>query len=139
MTEGPITGGCQCGAVRYELTKPVAEVSHCHCSMCRKLHGALFASFGTVSLNDLSITGEENLGTHRSSPPVARRFCTRCGGQVMSESDGNTDVVELALGTLDPGQAPGHDRSREIHIYWESKVPWYEPGDDLERVNRMGD
>ena len=77
-------GSCQCGAVRYEVTGEVSHVSHCHCSMCRKLHGALFVSFGGVARDDLKLEGAESLREYRSSDAIIRQFCATCGGQVFA-------------------------------------------------------
>ena len=43
-----LRGSCLCGTVRYEIRGPVGRVSHCHCAMCRKAHGAAFATYGRV-------------------------------------------------------------------------------------------
>ncbi len=129
MGDDTISGGCQCGAVRYEISGPLENVAHCHCSMCRKLHGALFASFGDTDRDRMTIRGEENLDSYESSPGLARRFCRFCGGQIAVVFDRAPNGMAVALGSLDPGQSPGHDPASERHIFWESKVPWYDPAD----------
>ena len=65
-------GSCHCGAVRYEVTGRVGHVSHCHCSMCRKLQGALFVSFGGVARDELKVEGRESLREYRSSDAISR-------------------------------------------------------------------
>lgn len=134
-----IVGGCQCGAVRYRLSAPVQRVEHCHCSMCRRLHGALFVSFGIARRADFQLEGEDALGDYPSSPGVHRRFCTVCGGQITVEVDSWPERIVVCLGSLDAGMAPGHDPAAERHAHWESKVAWYDPGDSLPRHHGSGD
>ena len=134
-----LKGSCQCGAVRYEAPGPVLGVDHCHCSMCRKLHGALFASFGTVDRDSLTITGEEQLREFRSSEMVHRRFCGLCGGQVFALDPARPDRIALCLGSLDAGEMPNHDPAVERHIFWDSKVAWHDPADGAPRVDRHGE
>ena len=59
MTDFPISGGCQCGAVRYTVHAPPSDVEHCHCSMCRKTNGSLFWTGATIAAEHLTIEGEE--------------------------------------------------------------------------------
>ena len=139
MTTSAITGGCQCGAVRYEISEPLHDVSHCHCSMCRKAHGTLFASFGRARRDSFNLTGEQNVTGYESSPGMVRRFCKSCGGQVVIMSNDAPEVCFVALGSLDAGQSPGHAAGEEKHIFWESKVDWYDPIDDLPKVTGYGE
>lgn len=139
MSGETIAGGCQCGAVRYRLSAPMQRVEHCHCSMCRRLHGALFASFGIARRADLRLSGEDRLGGYRSSPGVHRRFCRGCGGQIAVDVDSDPERVILCLGSLDAGASPGHDPASERHAYWGSKVAWYDPADALPRHDGPGD
>ncbi len=139
MSDKPIIGGCQCGAVRYELSEPLHDVAHCHCSMCRKAHGALFVSFGRTKRDNLSLTGEANLDGYESSRGIVRRFCKTCGGQIVITSQDAPEECFIALGSLDAGQAPGHDKATERHIFWESRVTWYDPSDDLPKVTEYGE
>ena len=139
MTTSAITGGCQCGAVRYEISEPLHDVSHCHCSMCRKAHGTLFASFGRARRDSFNLTGEQNVTGYESSPGMVRRFCKSCGGQIIIHGEALGDETFVALGSLDAGQTPGHDPATETHIFWESKVDWYDPADGRKTVKGYGD
>jgi hypothetical protein len=130
----PIQGGCQCGAVRYTLTAPPREVLHCHCSLCRKAHGALFASFGVYDASALTIEhGTDGLGDYESSPGSHRQFCGRCGCQLFNRIDKWPDRAFVLLGTLDIGALPGHGPASERHIFWDSRVHWYDVGEDGRR------
>ena len=123
-----ITGSCLCQAVKYELSKPPEEMSNCHCSMCRKSHGAPFATFARVKASTLRFaTGEEQLVRYRSSHPVQRCFCPICGSPIVFLFDGMPDAAWIAAGTLDqdPGVKP------TSHIFVDSKAPWHDITDNL--------
>lgn len=83
-------GSCLCTAVQYELSATPQAVSHCHCSQCRKGHGALFASYSSVQrcvLRLLSVAS--HIKTYESSPGVSREFCAQCGSTLFwSRSEG---------------------------------------------------
>ena len=108
----PLEGGCQCGAVRYRVHAAAHEIYHCHCSMCRKLHGALFVTWAVVPRGRLEVTrGEGGLATFESSPGVRRRFCRDCGCHFICEIDSDPDFDWFTPGTLDGGVHPGHARN----------------------------
>ena len=73
-------GACLCGALRYEVEGPFNNLMHCHCSMCRKHHGAPFATFvGASSKGFRWISGEGAAVEYPSSASGRRRFCGVCG------------------------------------------------------------
>src|SRR5215210_7150175 len=73
-----LTGGCQCGAVRYALLSEPTGASICHCRMCQKAFGSYFAPFAGVPPKDLEwVRGM--LASYRSSEMVERGFCRDCG------------------------------------------------------------
>ncbi len=79
-----IQGGCQCGKARYEAASAISDLSHCHCSMCRKLHGAAFATFAAVARDtSAGLQGEGVLRTYASSDKIDRVFCSLCGSQLV--------------------------------------------------------
>ena len=130
----PITGGCQCGAVRYTVRAPATETRHCHCSICRKTYGAIFVTFATFPRDAFSIDkGEDNLVSYQSSPGNSRKFCRTCGAHIMEVVDDAPEEVYVAAGTIDGGAHPGHPEGAIKHIFVGSKVPWYEITDSLPR------
>ena len=140
MNKPRLTGGCQCGAIRYAVSRPATDVMHCHCFLCRKTHGALFASAAVVPLAAFTLVrGENELGDYESTPGCHRQFCRVCGGQLFTRVDHWPDEFFINLGTLDPGQSPGHPADKERHIFWESRVAWYDPGDDLPKHTGYGE
>lgn len=119
-------GSCLCSAVRYELLTSPKAVSHCHCSQCRKGHGAAFASYGSVPRNALRIVeGAASIKAFASSKTVLREFCGECGSSLFwSSAEGQfANWVSVALGTLDTPFVPG----KQKHVYAESLVDWYMP------------
>ncbi len=117
-------GSCLCSAIRYELHARPKAVSHCHCSQCRKGHGAAFASYGSVLRTDLLIThGAEQLASYASSEAVLRQFCSQCGSSLFwSKTSGEFGGwISIALGTLDsPFTA-----EKQQHVEVSSKAAWY--------------
>jgi hypothetical protein len=97
-----MTGGCQCGAVRYALYAEPTEASICHCRMCQKAFGNYFAPFTGVQLKDFAwMRGEP--GSFRSSELVERGFCRDCGTP-LSFRYTVTDRISVAIGSLDEPQ-----------------------------------
>ena len=121
-----IRGSCLCGGIRYEITGPLGRVGHCHCSMCRKSHGAAFVTWAIVTPGQFRWTaGEELLHAYQSSPDRARCFCSRCGSPLVSTWRGTVTEVALATVDGDPGVRPGE------HIFTQSRACWYEIADGL--------
>ena len=123
-----IRGSCLCGSIRYEVRGTVGRVNNCHCIMCRKAHGAAFATYGHVKAEDFALlSGTDDLGSYQSSPPVTRTFCKKCGSSLQFIVTERPEVFGLALGTLDddPGVRPSK------HIFVDSKAPWFDICDDL--------
>ena len=135
MSDFSLTGGCFCGGVRYRMTAPALYTNHCHCSICRRLHGALFVTFSQFPREHFSLEGGEAQLSHFDSSAGSRRsFCARCGCNVFSEVSDEPDVVYLAAGTLDDGAHPGHPEAEEEHIFYASKVPWFDVCDPLPKL-----
>lgn len=117
-----LEGRCLCGAVAFEVQGPVERVSHCHCSMCRKGHGAAFATYGTVRAAQHRFTqGEAHIGRYVSSPTVERCFCTRCGSPLLWHEPGS-GWLAFPLGALETAWQP----AQHMHIFVASKAPWFE-------------
>ena len=125
-----ITGHCECGSVKFQIDGEVHDFSHCHCSQCRRLHGAAYASFAGVARKDFSyLSGESDLATYASSDTHDRVFCRRCGSNILVALDTEPDDYYVALGTVngDPELPTGY------HIFVGSKAPWHSINDGLEQ------
>jgi hypothetical protein len=96
-----IHGSCLCGNVRYDIDGPFEVMSHCQCSMCRRHHGAAFATFVSVPLSGFRwIAGENEISTFQSSNYGKRTFCGKCGS-VTPVVEAETGVVFCPAGNLD--------------------------------------
>ena len=117
----PITGGCQCGAVRYRLEGRLGPAGFCHCRMCQKAFGSLGAPLVTAPLAHFHWT-RGTPATFRSSPPVQRGFCRDCGTPLFMLEDGHD--IELAIGTLDNPNAcaPRHAVGIESKLAWADSL-----------------
>jgi hypothetical protein len=123
-----IRGSCLCRDVRLEIYGKLSRVSHCHCSMCRKAHGATFGTYAAVNAADFRfVSGQNRITRYRSSPGVVRTFCARCGSTLQWLREATPEIVDVALGVLDddPGVRPSH------HLFVGSKAPWHEISDHL--------
>jgi hypothetical protein len=121
-------GSCLCRGVRYEIDGALALPGHCHCSICRKTHGAAFATYASAKRSEFRLlAGEDLLSRYESTPGSFRCFCSRCGSRVCGMFAGEPDTIAIALGTLDEDP-----QIRPVaHVFVGSKAPWYEITDDL--------
>lgn len=94
-----LTGGCQCGHVRYALHAAPARASICHCRMCQKAFGNYFAPFATVEIADLTWTRSAPAVFH-SSEIVERGFCRECGTPLSFRFLDRT-TISISIGSLD--------------------------------------
>src|SRR5688500_14841635 len=124
-----ITGGCLCGAVRYEVTGPFLRAGHCHCPRCRKHSGAAIGTQGRVRREDFRlVSGEEALRVYRPAPDAAVKvFCSICGSSIFGGTWPEGPEVSIRLGSVDgdPGIRP------QYHTFVDSRAPWDEITDDL--------
>ena len=123
-----MTGHCECRRVRFEIDGEINDFSHCHCSQCRRLHGAAFATFAGVARSDFRyVTGESDVTTYASSDTHQRVFCSICGSNVLVglKSEPETYYVSMSMIDGDPPRPPAY------HIFVGSKAPWHEISDDL--------
>jgi hypothetical protein len=94
-----LTGGCQCGAIRFALTTAPTRVSICHCRMCQKASGAPFASFADIPSANFSWT-RGTPSSFKSSSVAERDFCAACGTPLSYRKIG-ADNIEIMTGAFD--------------------------------------
>lgn len=114
-----VSGGCQCGAVRYHATEMFDNSHICHCRMCQKAVGNIFAALVAAPREVITWTRGEP-SRFRSSDHVDRGFCNKCGTPLFYE-DVTGNRVNFTIGSLDHPELfpPG------INDGNESRVPWY--------------
>ena len=125
-----ITGHCECRQVKFEVDGQIEDFSHCHCSQCRRLHGAAYATFAGVARAAFRYTAGESLVTeYASSQKNTRVFCSVCGSNILVASRFEPEAVYLSMSAIDgdPRRPTGY------HAFVGSKAPWHEITDDLEQ------
>jgi catechol 2,3-dioxygenase-like lactoylglutathione lyase family enzyme len=126
-----VSGGCLCGAVRFRVTPPTLFCAHCHCSMCRRNHGAAYVTWFGIARERLALeAGPDVLVRHQSSEHGTRSFCGRCGSSLFCESARQPDHVDVVLASLD-GPI---DRAPSLHVYFDSRAAWTDVRDELPRL-----
>ena len=120
-----LTGGCQCGAVRFRITMRPLDVSYCHCRMCQRAVGNVFAALVKVHKDRLEWT-QGAPAFFASSTAAERGFCKACGTPLVFHYTVSPDI-ELTAGSFDHPEA----LEPKNHYGVESHVPWHVIGDAL--------
>ncbi len=123
MSDFRMTGGCQCGAVRYALLTQPDNPHICHCRMCQKAFGSFFAPLTGVPLSKFEVT-RGALALFRSSDLVERGFCRDCGTP-LSFRFIDSDRISVSIGSLDEPEKvePTHQFGNEARLSWFAKLP----------------
>lgn len=100
MTES-YHGSCLCGEVTFSVSGFSTEVANCHCSMCRKFHGAAFGTL--VAVKGLRwLSGEAYLNTFIAPNGTTRTFCSNCGSSIgFLSKNAQPDNIEIAISLFD--------------------------------------
>lgn len=123
-----LTGHCECGRVTFEVDSEVEDFSHCHCSQCRRLHGAAYGTFAGVPRGAFRyLSGDDDRKSYWSSEKNERVFCGNCGSNIMVISNTEPGMYYVSMSAID-GNPP---LPRGYHIWVGSKAPWHEILDDL--------
>jgi hypothetical protein len=125
------TGGCFCGAVRYEVRGPMTAVTYCHCSNCRQWHGHVGA-YTAADREAFQLSEPRGLKWHVVSETVKRGFCAECGSSLLFDET-TSPKMSICAGTLD---APTGIREK-AHIYVGSQGDYYEISGDLPRYDTL--
>jgi hypothetical protein len=127
----PITGGCGCGAVRFEVTRPFLSAGYCHCTRCQRRTGAAASANARAEPGSVRVArGEGELSGWTPEGGREKVFCVRCGSALFSREPGSADYTGVRLGAIDgdPGIRP---QSRAFVAYAASWEPI--PDDGLPR------
>jgi hypothetical protein len=114
-----LEGGCLCGAVRYRAVRPWRRTGLCHCRSCRLASGATPVGWFSVPPADLTWLATTPVD-YRSSAPVTRSFCGRCGTPIAYRHEDWPDEIELTLATLDEPDClpPDHESWLADKVGW---------------------
>ena len=123
-----VSGSCQCGKVRFTATLPSKWVAHCHCTLCRKAHGAAFVTWVGFDTDSFQLSPDGGQPTWYASTPEARRgFCPNCGSPMFFQSTRWPGEMHVARALIDGPL----DRDPGGHVYYDTHVPWLAFPDDL--------
>jgi len=132
---GTVTGSCFCGSITYEIALPTLACGHCHCSMCRRPHGASHVTWAVVPTDQFRITsGEGRLKTYESSAHGRRQFCSVCGSQLfcwhLGEDGSPPRVIDVTVASLHGAI----DRLPQAHYFYDSRADWTDVRDGLPKL-----
>ncbi len=127
------SGGCLCGAVRYEVRGALRDVVNCHCSMCQRLHGA-FGAHAKARKANISIVEDKGLTWYATSDRARRGFCRQCGSNLFWQPVAQ-DATGIVAGTLD---RPTGLKTMG-HIFVGEKGDFYDLSDDLPKFEASSD
>ena len=128
MTDEKASGGCICGAVRYDIDEP-SDVWYCHCESCRKNAGAPVTAWAMTSYEGVSWPAGEQ-ARRESSKGVFRGFCRDSGTPLSYETVyQGAPIICFLVSTLD--QPDRYPPTR--HVFHAERIPWFDVSDDLPR------
>ena len=116
-----MTGSCNCGDIRYEVSGDAKNIVNCHCGLCRKMNGAAFSTYVVVLESDFTLLGGE-LRTCSVSDNATKSVCRHCATPILNENPKYKGLTILYLGSLDEPEA----LVPQVNIYCESQVSWLE-------------
>jgi hypothetical protein len=132
-----ISGGCQCGQLRFTVGLPSKWVAHCHCSMCRRAHGAGYVTWlGAEAAQAVIDDRAARLRWYASSAQGERGFCSHCGSTLFFRSSRWPGELHVVVANLDGPP----DRKPQVHVSWDDRVDWasIDPADGLPRKGGVG-
>ncbi len=133
--QSPLRGGCNCGAVRYEIASSPLAVIACHCTSCRRQSGAAFSVNLVVRADTMSVEGELASWLDpdtESGAPIQRQFCATCGSPIRSVPTAAPKMIALKAGTLDAPEA----FAPMMHIWTRPALPWTTIPDGLPQFEK---
>jgi hypothetical protein len=122
MTELPLTGGCLCGGVRFEVTEAPLSANYCHCTRCQRRTGSAASAQARIAPGSLRLlSGEELLGAFEPADGFAKVFCTSCGSALWSRDPDTGEPSGVRMGAFDqdPGVRPSSRQFVDYAAAWE--------------------
>jgi hypothetical protein len=126
-----IAGGCLCGAIRYRALGEPYDITHCHCSTCRRASGAPFVTWASVDTGNFAfISGKPT--SYASSVKVVRTFCSKCGTALTYQRADAPRSIDFTAGSMDDPEA----LKPEDHTWTERRLSWIPLKDELPSYRR---
>lgn len=127
-----VNGSCFCGAITFSADLPSKWCAHCHCSMCRKAHGAGYVTWAGFEQDQVDIgSGTDQLAWYDSSPGAQRGFCRQCGSTMFFRSQRWAGELHIALGCIDDEL----DRQPQANVFFDRHVEWMPIDETLKQVD----
>jgi len=131
-SDNKVNGSCFCGAIKFTADLPSKWCAHCHCSMCRKAHGAGYVTWTGFEQAQVSIgSGTDQLTWYDSSPGAQRGFCRQCGSTMFFRSERWAGELHIALGCIDDAL----DREPQANVFFDRHVDWMPIDKSLKQVD----
>jgi hypothetical protein len=127
MTDFPLTGGCNCGAVRFEVTEPLVVAGYCHCKRCQRRSGAGASANAHPAPGTFRIVaGEDRLRVWKPDGGGEKWFCGECGSSLFGRNPDHADPIGIRMGAFDddPGIRPS------VRQFVDYAAPWEPIPDD---------
>lgn len=134
MTAPSVTGGCLCGAIRFELTEPATAAGYCHCTRCQKRTGGASSAQARIDGRTFRLLEGEEL-VRGWLPPgggFEKCFCSECGSHLFSRNPDDPTQMSIRMAAFDddPGVRPSWRAYVAYAATWEPI-----PDDGLERFD----
>jgi len=118
----PLTGGCGCGAVRFEVREPFVAASYCHCTRCQRRTGTAASANGRAAPGSFEVVaGAEHMRSWAPEGGAEKVFCGLCGSALFSRTTDDPPAIGVRLGALDgdPGIRPQWHQWVDFAACWE--------------------
>ena len=126
VSDTTYTGGCFCGAIRFDVSGAIKSCCFCHCESCRRASGGAYVPWVTFDKAQFAVTQGE-LALHSSSPGATRGHCPACGTSLTYEHAERPNDVDIAVVAFDDP-----DRFSPVsHIWMEDNLKWVAVNDGL--------
>lgn len=131
-TDNQPSGSCLCGQVQFLANLPSKWCAHCHCSMCRKAHGAGYVTWVGFEQDQVTFTqGADQLSWFDSSAGAQRGFCSQCGSSMFFRSQRWPGELHIAQGCIDGVL----DRQPQANVFFDQHVDWMPIDNKLKQVD----
>jgi len=120
--DAPLTGGCMCGAVRYQVSATPEYAGYCHCTRCQRRTGGGASISARLRPGTFTIVeGEERIGVFAPADGFEKAFCTSCGSALFSRNPDDPDQIGVRMGTFDddPGVRPSYRQYVAYAALWD--------------------
>ncbi|MAF83694.1 MAG: GFA family protein [Gammaproteobacteria bacterium] len=114
------SGSCLCKQIKFRCETPSLWCAHCHCSLCRRAHGAAFVTWVGVDEGNFTLLSEDTLRWYKSSPDSERGFCATCGSTLFFRSARWPEQMHIVRANINTEI----DLEPSAHVYWDTHVDW---------------